>query len=299
LQTDVVPAAPGRNLDQFDFQLHAADAAIEISAGRSFAPLAETSGTQIQVESTQIAGTLIAELSALGGERFEVEAVLPRQWILDAVETQPTEVLAHRRLTPRGTDQQLLRLSLARPLAEGRPLRLVIRGHCRRPANNQPLTGDFFRLATFPDVRDDRRLVTVHVADPGVQLDLGDDDNLVRLDSRQLSSAEQWLFESLPGLLLFEARADGARGVLTSTTARYRANVIVQAAVTPGELRQTTEIRCWPEASAVATLLVRVAPRPAGTGSCRSSRQRRSSTAKVWCGASSRSSRSSMSPLCS
>src|SRR5439155_2639530 len=99
VQIDAAAATATRASDRFVFQLFAADAAVEIAPNQTLSPLREESGTQINVESTQVTGVLVAELRASGGgARFAIEAELPHQWIVDAVETQPPEMLADRAL---------------------------------------------------------------------------------------------------------------------------------------------------------------------------------------------------------
>jgi hypothetical protein len=262
----VTPAAAGRTQEKFTLQLFAADSAIAIRAEPMPAPLREESGLQVIVESNQVNGVLVAELTSLAGSQFEAQARLPRQWIVDAVETQPPEMLADRFLDARGTGPQILRLRLNRPITASRPLRLVIRAHYRRPANGQPLGESLFRLATFPDARDCRRLVAVRVADPAAELRLGGRDHLERLDPAQLSPADARLFESPPGGMLFLPTAGGERfaAVLQPTTARYRADVAVRAEIDEGALRSSVNLHCEPEGPAVTTAAVRLSPRPGG-----------------------------------
>jgi hypothetical protein len=269
-QAAVIPAVGGASLDQFDFHLYEPGAAIEIAADPQSAALRANVGTQIKIDASQVTGVLVAELSTLGGQRFDIDAVVPQHWIIDAVETQLGDGLTDRRLISRG-GQNLLHLKLTRALGEARPLRLIIRAHYRRPPNNEPLTGDFFRLASFPEARDIRHLLAVRVDDPSAQLQLTGDDLLRRLDPEQLSPSDSRLFESAPGPLLLDdsTAAPGLAARLVPTMSRYRADVVVQALADLSDLRQTASIRCQPEAAAVGSLLVRLAPPPPGAVSWR------------------------------
>ena len=271
VQTAMLPAGANRPLDEMQFQLFSAAASIEIAAQPHAAPLHEQSGTDLRIEASQISGVLIAELSSLGGDRFSVDAVLPRHWLIDAVETQPADMLADRQTTPRGATQQTLRLHLARALNESRPLRLVIRAHFRRPAGEQPLPADFFRLATFPEAREGRRLVAARVIDSATDLKLSGDEQVIRLAPQELTTADSRLFESPPGGLIFAAGSGSEllRGSLAPTAPRYRADVLVQAQTEQTGFRETIAIRCQPEAAAVPSLLVRLTPKPAGPVSWR------------------------------
>ena len=266
LLAGVTPAASGRPLDQFQVQLLAASAAIEIAGDPHASPLRERSGTDIRIDGSLVSGVMLAELSSLGGERFAVDAILPRHWLIDSVETQPAEMLADRTLSPRGPTQQALRLNLARSLNETRPLRLVVRAHFRRPAGEQPLPDDCFRVASFPDAREGRRLAVVRMADPASELVLSGDQQLARLAAADLSAADSRLFETPPVGLLFEAdaSADSLGARLVPASPRYRAEVLIQAQAERGRIHQTVAIACQPEGAAVHSLLVRLAPRPAG-----------------------------------
>jgi hypothetical protein len=265
-RTAVLTADAGRTEDQFQFQLFAEDAAIEIAGDPHAAPLRERSGTEIRIDASQVSGVMIAELASLGGERFSVDAVLPRHWLIDTVEMQPAEMLADRSTTPRGPGQQALRLNLTRSLNESRPLKVIIRAHYRRPAAQQPLTAEFFRLASFPDAREARRLTCVRVSDPAAELRLSGDEQLARLAPAELPQADLRLFEMPPSGLVFDASGavESLRGQLAPTAPRYRADVVVQARAEREQARQTVSIRCQPQASAVQSLLVRLAPRPLG-----------------------------------
>lgn len=258
-------ATAGRGNDQFEFDVFDEKAEIEVSSDPSPARFVEHSGTQINVESSQVTGVFVAELRSLGGNRFSLVAELPRHWIVDSVETQPAEMLADRSSAMRGSGPHQLQIKLARALSGQSPMRLVIRAHYRRPANSQPLGRDFFQLARFPEAQTSRRLVAVRVNDPEAELHLTGDDQLQRLDPSELSPDDLRLFELPPGGLLFEAGMGSQRlgGKLQNATPRYRAEVTVRVEATRDEQGQRMMIRCQPESSAVSALLVRIAPPPA------------------------------------
>lgn len=267
VQMDAAPATAARPTDRFVFQTFDANAAVEVAPDPMLAPLREESGTQLNVESTQVTGVLIAELKATGGgARFSITAELPHQWLVDAVETQPAEMLADRTLVSSGQNPHRLQLKLARPLTAQQPLRVIIRGHFRRPPNDQPLGDEFFHLARFPEVHDRRELVAVHVNDPAAELRLTSGEGVPRLDPASLTAADLRLFETPPGTLLLETGSLGQllRASLRATTARYRADAQVHAQIARGQIEQTATIHCQPEISNVAAITVRVTPRPRG-----------------------------------
>ena len=176
-------------------------------------------------------------------------------------------MLADRLFTMPGGGPRQVRLKLAQPLTPQRPLRLVIRAHYRRPANNRPLGEAFFGVASFPEAQAGRKLVAVRVNDPGAELQSADGGELPRLDPTKLTASELRLFESPPGTLLLERgpRQDTWSAMLRAATARFRADVLVRADVgRGGSLAHTVKVRCEPEISAVGSIAVRLSPRPRG-----------------------------------
>ena len=265
-QSGVLPASPAGGNDQLQFRLHSADAAIEVGANLASAGLREASGTQLVIDATQVTATMVAELTSLGGSRFFVEARIPRRWIVDSVDVQPADALSDRLLTAATPDQQLLRLNLKRSVPDSRPLRVVIRGHHRRPADDGPLPDDFFRLATFSDVRTARRLVAVRSVEPGVELQVEDDERLTTLDPARLPEEEMRLFDAVPGTLLFAADQDAvaAQATLTTAAPAYRAEAQLDARVGLRQVQQALKLRVVPASSPVGQLVVALSPKPAG-----------------------------------
>ena len=100
--------------DRYDFQLFSPSAAVEIVPSQTLPPLVEDSGTQVNIETSQVSGVYIAELTSTAANRFAVTAQISRQWVIDAVETQPLEMLADRALTSGKDGLQQLELKLAR-----------------------------------------------------------------------------------------------------------------------------------------------------------------------------------------
>ena len=270
-QAAVTPAADDRGNDQFQFRLHDAEAAIEIEGTLSPSGLREATGTQLVIDGAKVSAVMACELTSLGGEYFVLEAHIPRRWIVDAVEVQPLDAFSDRSLVADAPNRQVLRLNLQRALAVDRPLRVVIRAHQRLPAGNQPLELDFFRLATFQDVRETQRLVAVRTTEAGRRLRFVGDQRLNRIDPAMLPEEDMRLFESVPGSVLFAD--DGGTSSLTATLATaaplFRVEAALEALVAKDQTQQSLKLRCLPESTPVGRMIVRLAPRPAGTISWR------------------------------
>lgn len=263
-QTVFSPSSPLRLEEQWQFQYYLPDAAIQIAAAATAAPLNESSAVSLEFQASQVQATLTAELSAVTAPRFEVQAQIPRAWIVDAIDVQPGDMLEDRTLQTRGGGPQSLRLALRRPIAVGRPLTVVIRAHRRRPPAGQPMSGDFCALARFATVREARRLVELRSSDAAARIHLSGDDELRRIDPQALSPSQRKLFGSLPGPLLFELdqQADALQIRLAPAVPRYRADTFVRAEVHDDQLRQTCRMRITPEESLLEAVTVRFAPPP-------------------------------------
>ncbi len=265
-QTGFFESAPARSVATWRFQQVQADAVIEVASVRTLPTLVERSGLVLEVQPTQVQATLTAELAATNQPKFEVEARIPRNWIVDAVEVQPADWLEDRTLQTQGTGPQLLRLRLRQPITPGRPLGVVVRAHRRRPADDQSLASDAWTLWRLADVGDSRRLIELRSSDPAVQLTLAGDTHLRRLDPASLAATDRKLFDTPPtGILLDDSsRADGVRVRLAPTLPRFAAQVAIRAEFDKEVLQQTCRLLVRPDDSLVAALTVRMSPPPQG-----------------------------------
>ncbi|HEX5103857.1 MAG TPA: hypothetical protein VFV87_08615, partial [Pirellulaceae bacterium] len=263
-QTAVVPATGQRRIEQMEFRLLTAEAAIEIAADSSLPMLREWSGTQIMIDAAQINAVMIAELSSISRERFFAEAAISRRWIVDSIEVQPPEALSDRMLIAATPNQQLLRLNLQHPLQEAEPLRVLIRAHQRRPADNQVLSGPLFRLAAFAGVSQPERIVAVRTLEPGVRLLWQGDQRVKRLDAARLTQDQMKRFEEAPSGVVFlddDAMADMSAWLVTAAPV-FQVQTALTAVVSERELEQQLAVRCTPQSSPIGRLVVRLSPKP-------------------------------------
>lgn len=253
-----------RHPDRFAFQLWDPQAQIEVTASPSFAPLHVESATQLLVEPNQVLAATTAEVTVQAGQRFELQAQVPRPWIVDAVDVQPAEMLAERSLTARGGGPQLLRVQLVRPLLPGRPLRLTLRAHFRRPPPGQPLGEGVFQPLSFPEAASVQRWIAVRVEDTAAELRLEGDERFQRLEEKDLTLTQRQLFEQPPsGLLLATSDPTAtARAILDPATARYEAELFLRVEAGRRQVQHTLSLRCSPEGAALGGVLVRLAPPP-------------------------------------
>jgi hypothetical protein len=265
-QTAFTPSAAGRSVDVWQFQKFVSDATIEIAASRGGAALVEQSGTHLRLDATQVTAVYRAHLEFAGGPKFELEAAIPRDWIVDGVDITPSDILADRTLQARGGGPQTMRLALRRPATESRSLDIVVRAHRQRPPSGRPLPADLFQLVHWNDLRSARRLVACQVLDAATQLSLASGSDIQRLDVAALSPGDLALFEAAPGPLLWEMdeAAQPLRAALVPMSPRFSASVLVRAEIDSRQIRERITVDCVPESSSIARLQIRSSPAPAG-----------------------------------
>jgi hypothetical protein len=262
VQTAANSTSAGRSIDRFAFQLVSPSAAVEVTSNRSAQPLTEDSGTQIHFETNQVTGIFIADLASRAPNVFTIDAQISKQWIVDAVETQPPDALTDRVTTSGAGGVQRLRLQLARPISIARPLRVTVRAHARRPAMNELLDGNYFRFAQFPDARGSRQLLSVDVWDPHVRFEQRGKSPHSVVNDDELSAQDHSLFEG-PASPIYQLSPE-IKGTLVAAKAQYRADVLVRAERAQHSLIQRASIRCQPEGSSVPSILVGLSPPPSG-----------------------------------
>lgn len=263
-QTAFSEATPARPQVQWRFQHYQADGAIDLTLLRTTPLLVERSGLVLDVQPTQVQATLTAEIAAASSPKFDLEARIPRAWIVDSIDVQPADWLEDRTLQTQGTGPQTLRLRLRQPLVPGRPLTLVVRAHRRRPTDEQLLESDAWTLWRLADVSDARRLVELRSSDPTVQIGLTDDPSLQRVDPQSLTAADRKLFDALPSGIVWEAdqRAEGVRVRLLPTVPRFEAQIALRADFDRQGTSQLCRLRIQPDDSVLAVLRVRFSPPP-------------------------------------
>ena len=261
-QTAYVPASVSRTTDQFQFQSFLPDAFVTIHPSAARPALVETSGLHLQFDSTQVAGTFVAELTAASGERFEIEGILPQRWVVDSVDVQPADFLEDRTLAPRGPGLQTLRLALRRPLLEGRHVASRHQGPLPPSTHRRTLARRLVPARAVARSPPGERFVSLRSLDPAMHIRLIGDEGVARLNPATLTPSQMRLFDAVPGPILFEQthEAESLQALLEPTSPRFQAETLVQAFVERSQIRQRIRLRCQPEASAVSQVQVRVWP---------------------------------------
>ncbi len=265
--SEYVAPSPSQPHCTWQFQQLTPSGGINVALAAHGPALVELSATSLNFGPTQIGGVYSAEVAASSGMQFALTAEIPRTWIIDGIDVQPADMLADRSLSshtsPSSNSQsQLLNLSLRRPIVAGRPIRLTIRAHHRRPPADEWLPHSFYSFVSLHGVRDSRRLVTWQVTDPAVQLNLAGDDQLHRLDPNLLQPVELRLFDAPPRGMLFEVdqAAESLRGRLVQTSGSYRLDIALEASVGRESVREVWKLRCTPDDAAIGRMVVHCRP---------------------------------------
>ncbi len=231
-----------------------ADAVVHRRAGRP----SLTTATLIQIDALQMNAVVQGELSA-DDPRFLLQAVLPRAWVLDSVDTIPADLLEDRVITSINGGAQRVDIHLRRAASEENPLRFVVRAHRRRPPGAEPISCKNLRVLEVPSA-DAEKIIAVDVLDPTAQLQYTGDARLKRLEEADLSEVEAELLPSL-GVLLFRdnEQATELELRLEPRRPRFVASTNVQVAVEPDRLDYFLSARCTPEGTPPRKLLVHLA----------------------------------------
>ena len=251
------------------FEYYSGTARVEAIASRPKARLSVQSGLSLAVDANQATATLIADLSVASGsegKRFEIAAVGSRRWLIESVETIPSDLLEDRTLTARGPDSQRLLVRLRRPLTNETPARLIVRARRQQQPDGEAVASDLLRFLTFADVTSERRLISIVATDPTLEPTLFSEAPLDRRDAATLGIYERSLLESTQGAILVETSAPESVGRLTLRRSEARYSAEIESAIDISQNAQANEVRLRirPEVSSISTVLVRFAPKLRG-----------------------------------
>lgn len=242
------------------FQLFHQDAACEVVIGRPEARTIVTSGTAIAVSLTTLTAQIVADVQAVEGEVYVLDASIASPWKVDSVESAPADALDG---TPaRRTRGRRIRMQLRQPVSAERQVRILIKAHRTMPAGGKELTAEDFRVIEFRNVATHRRLVSLRAEAPYHLMVPGNPQPNVTPSG--LTEEDRELLGSLtsPWDYVDDGTNDTFRVSLTQEKPRYTGGISVEAMADADVLRQAIRIRCQPESSPISSLLVRLSPAP-------------------------------------
>lgn len=239
-QTKITPAADAAASELIEIQSLAADSEIELRIDRRTDQLQLTAGVHFELrDHQQIQAQGVYDFSVAAGERFTLDAVIPRNWSIDSVQTVPAGSVVERSTDRRANPGDLLSIRLAKPLAPGEPLRVSVTGH----RLGRELAGSEFRWLTFNAATVTRQLAAVVSNQTNHQLKLTGSEELSRLDPRQvqLSNLDRALLGDVSNAVIFELNDAAASAAISSVPQPPRARTEIVSKVTINDLHLTEE----------------------------------------------------------
>ncbi len=204
----------------------------------------------------------MADLAVADGEVFEVNAVATRQWIIDSVESVPSEALGDWNVERSVDASPKLTIRLAKPLSPSRPIRLQITGRRLHSPLGRWLGVSELVPLQFLASSSGKRWVTLRSVEP-YQLKTKGTERLAIADPQTLDPAAARLLSGSVGPLLFEQTAgvEELRVSLERQSPQYAATIRVEAKVLADSLVESYRFSCIPAAAPIDRLLVRFSHR--------------------------------------
>ena len=256
IKSGALPApASGESLET---QWYSPQADVEVAVARRTDDLQIEKGTTFTLSNREMTAQAVCDLRVAQGDRFELTPEIPRQWIVDSVETIPPGGLADWAIEERDADWQPLTIHLKQALRPNRPLKLSVQGRWRKAPLGEAITPADLQLLRFPDARPVERLVELRAAD-SFRLKLTDADELRRVDPRQLTAEEAALFRSPPTGVMFRkefADVGPLKVEVLSRPERFDVQIHVDAAVHGQELQERFSFLCTPKGGPVDAVRV-------------------------------------------
>jgi len=242
--------------DTLEVQFFSPDARIETRVSQRHANIVLDRATSIVLTEGETSGALVCEFHVDGGERYQLDADVDENWIIDSVSTEPPDHLASWNVEAAGPTQRALSVVLAQALTLDHPVKLRISARMATAPSERRLRAGDFRMASFRGVAVRQDLLAL--ATPSHRLQLAGSDDFARLDPAKLSLAQRRLFEMTPTGPVFDlAAGDGGwTAVLDRQPARYTAEIKVEARVSAGSLIESYVLRCLPVEAALERVVI-------------------------------------------
>jgi hypothetical protein len=261
-QVKVSPLPASGSGESMALQYFTSKAGVELVLGRPQSPVQLTSGTAVELNGGQMTARVVADFTVADGEVFELAADAAPHWIIDSVESTPSEALGDWNIKRNADETPRLTVRLAKALSPSRPVRLQIAGRrLHSPLGHWLGVNDLVPLQFQTPVQS-RHLVSLRSVEP-YQLKTTGTDRLTIVDPKTLDPAAARLLNGSAGPLLFEqdAGADDLRVSVERQSPQYAATIRVEAAAVEGALVESYRLSCIPAAAPIHRLLVRFSHR--------------------------------------
>ncbi|HUE71262.1 MAG TPA: hypothetical protein VMP01_10290 [Pirellulaceae bacterium] len=262
LAKGVSSSGPGEILA---FHYFAADGFVEISMLPRQPRLSSSLGVTVQFDpAIQVSATLRADLVSQEGDVFEADAVLANDWVVDAIETEPADLLEDRPVIAQDERSRTMRLKFVRPITPEHPVRLVVRARLQPPSTEEFSARSLWRWFRLPSTIEQPAVLALRNNIPNYDLQVTGDGDASRVDPELSSADELDLLDSPPSGLLFRLPAESGdfRVLLRRGEPRYTAAWDLIAECSRSRLRHRVTVRCTPSGPGLSRLTVHSIPPP-------------------------------------
>ena len=211
-----------------------------------------------------VSATLRVDLTSPDGELFEADAVVSNDWVLDAIETEPADLLEDRPVVAQDERSRTMRLKFVRPITPQSPVRLIIRARLQQPSTDDFSARSLWRWFRLPGAIEAPAVLALRNNIPNYDLQVRGDGDATRLTADDLSADELERVESPSLGLHFRLSPEAAdfRVLLQQGEPRYTAAWDVTAACSRSRLRQQAVVRCLPSGPGLSRITIHSVPPP-------------------------------------
>ncbi|MFO0870948.1 MAG: hypothetical protein U0935_18625 [Pirellulales bacterium] len=239
------------------FQFHDQDGRVAVELGVPPAQLRVLAGTSVVVDATTLTARAEVAVSVARGRPFRLAADVPQHWIVDGIEVTPESWVEDYAWEPSPRPgQQRLTIQLRNPLPRDRELRVDLRVHRPRAADEVQIRSQSLRVIDFTadaELAVDGRYLVALRSDPAAPLQFRGDGDLTWLQVDQLASPEAELLDVTADQFYVDGReADRLVGVAERTPAAFVADLELAARTLPGRLLERYRITCEPRGAPVS-----------------------------------------------
>ena len=232
------------------------DATVEVTLRQGPPRLQLVAGTMLQWGDAEIIGQVTADFRATIGEAFRLEGDVSKEWIVDSVESVPTEAMEDWSLEDSGGGSKL-KITLAKAVSPSRAVRIRIAARRLYSHLRQKLGVEELLPLHFVASGGSEQLVAIEV--PGsYDLNITGMELLHRLDPQSLDTRQLELFPAAPHQVVFRENAAGS-GVRISLEDRlpaFSAAIRAEAIVAGDTFQESYWLRCLPESAPVERIVV-------------------------------------------
>jgi hypothetical protein len=236
--------------EQMDFENIGTDASVEVSLSQRPTQIQTLSVTATELGQGKMSSRVATDFRTSTGPVFSLEADVLPNWIIDSVESKPTDGLDDWTLDRSGGARKLS-IRLAQPLSPSRPLRLIVSARRLYASPGRNLGIDDLVPLRFCGLSESKRWLALRALGSN-KLQFTAGDNLQRVDTKDLTPAELDLFAGPPGDLLFrdDLGAASLRLSLENRRRAYSAAIRVEAVVGDASLAENYSFACTPSKAA-------------------------------------------------